>query len=524
MKLKNIFNIKRVLPLAATAMVLSMSSCVGDLDVDPTIDKSTNMTFNRDGYFAKIYANMALTGQQGPAGNQDIADIDEGTSDFFRQIWNMNELPTDEAICCWGDAGVPELNFGTWDASHGFVTCMYYRLYFGITLANDFLAQAAGDNSPEATKQKAEARFLRALYYSYVIDFFGNGPFVTTLSAENAPYAKRADLFAYVESELKGCYADLAEAGTNTYGRVDKVAADLLLARLYLNAEVYTGTARWEDAATYADKVMKSSYKLSDKYANLFMGDNNVNGAQKEIILPILQDGIDTQNYGGSLFLIASSHKDDMASTGTSENWAGNRARKELLAKFFPTTDAPSVAPDVMVLEAGDDRAMFHGTDRALSVDEISVFTDGYSIAKFTNLYATGGSPRDVKFVDMDVPFMRAAEAYLTYAEAKTRLGKADEAKVAIDALRNRANATTQPTYSLNDICDEWSREFYFEGRRRTDLIRFGKFGGNSDYTWEWKGGQRNGTSIAAYRNIYAIPTKDYVANNNLEQNPGYGD
>ena len=161
--------IKTLLPAAALALTMSTTSCIGDLDVDPTIDQSTSMVFERDQVFAKIYANMALSGQQGPAGNGDIDGIDEGTSDFFRQIWNMNELATDEAICSWGDAGIPEYNFASWDASHGMVTAMYYRLYFGITMANYFLEQTEGDAS--ATDQRAEARFLRALYYYYAMDF-----------------------------------------------------------------------------------------------------------------------------------------------------------------------------------------------------------------------------------------------------------------------------------------------------------------------------------------------------------------
>lgn len=513
-------SIKSLLPAAAMVLSLGMSSCVGDLDVDPTIDKSTSMVFERDKVFAKIYANMALTGQQGPAGNADIADIDEGTSDFFRQLWNMNELATDEAICNWGDPGVSEYNFAQWDASHGMITCMYYRLYFGITMANYFLEQTEGDES--AKDQIAETRFLRALYYYYAMDFFGNIPFLTVVSTENAPQAQRTDVYAFIEKELTECVTDMAEPKTGTYGRADKAAAWLLLARLYLNAEVYTGTPQWEKAAEYANKVIQSGYSLCPTYKYLFMGDNNANGAQNEIILPILQDGIDTQNYGGSLFLIASTRKDDMGGGGTSEYWAGNRARRQMLDKFFPTSDAPAVDENAMAIAANDDRALFYGVKRTLTIEDVSDFTKGYSCAKFTNLYSTGATPRDSKFTDMDVPFMRLAEAYLTYAEAKTRLGDNAAAKTAIDVLKDRAHAKKQPTYSLNDICDEWSREFAFEGRRRMDLIRFNKFGGNSDYVWEWKGGVKDGTNFSANKNIYGIPTKDLVANSNLIQNPGY--
>lgn len=514
----------------ASAFIFAMgvTSCVNDLDVDPTINPSTSMVFERDQIFAKIYANMALTGQQGPAGMGDIADIDEGTSDFSRQLWNMNQLPTDETICNWGDAGVSEYNFATWDASHSMITALYYRLYFGITLANFYLENTNDDNSDEAVMQRAEVRFLRALYYFYAMDLYGNIPFLTVVTSENAPQASREEVFAFIESELigeGGCIEDMAEPRTNTYGRTDKAAGWMLIARLYLNAEVYTGTANWTDAASYAEKVMNSAYSLAPNYKNLFMGDNNTNGAECEVLLPILQDGLDTQNYGGSLFLIASTHKDDMGTGGTSENWAGNRARRQLMDKFFPTSDAPAVASTDMVAAAGDDRALFFGIDRTLAIDaveDIADFTKGYSCDKFTNIYSTGADPRDAKFTDTDIPFMRAAEANLTYAEAKTRLGESAAAKTAIDELRDRANAGKQTSYSLDDICDEWSREFYFEGRRRMDLIRFGRFGGASDYTWEWKGGSKEGTTISVNKNVFGIPTKDITANSNLVQNTGY--
>jgi hypothetical protein len=133
------------------------------------------------------------------------------------------------------------------------------------------------------------------------------------------------------------------------------------------------------------------------------------------------------------------------------------------------------------------------------------------------------------------LPYMRLADVYLMYAEAKAAFAtSANDLKErplycpslsaidAINALRERANASTKANYSLDEICDEWSREFYYEGRRRTDLIRFGKFGGSSDYTWQWKGGSFNGRNFDATKNLFAIPTTDLTANPNLVQNPGY--
>ena len=320
-------------------------SCVGDLDVTP-IDPSVTMEFDQNKVFTKIYATMGLTGIEGPAGSGDIDGLDEGTSDFFRLIWNMNELSTDEAHCCWGDGGIPELNYNAWGASHEYVTGLYYRLYFNVTLCNFFLEQTEGKTDGESVAQRAEARFMRALNYYYLIDMFGKVPFVTKVSTENPSQTERAELFTFVEKELLEASEAMKDPRTNTYGRADKAAAWLLLARLYLNAEVYTGTAQWAKAAEYAQKVMSTSYSLSPVYKHLFMADNNgssTNKANSEIILPILQDGATTRNYGGSLFLIASTHTTkDMPAFGTTEGWGGNRCRPQLVKKFFPNDDAPA--------------------------------------------------------------------------------------------------------------------------------------------------------------------------------------
>ena len=517
--------------VAACAILISASgitSCVGDLDVEP-IDPSVTTTFDQNKVFTKIYATLGLTGLEGPSGSGDVDGIDEGSSDFFRLIWNLNELPADEAHCCWIDGGVPELVHGTWDASHSLVTGLYYRLYFDITLCNFFLEQTEGKTDAESVTQRAEARFIRALNYYYLIDLYGKVPFVTTVSTEKPSQVERAELFKFIEKELLEASETMKDPRTNTYGRADKAAAWLLLARLYLNAEVYTGTPQWAKAAEYAQKVINSSYALSPVYKHLFMADNNgssVNKANMEILLPIIQDGATTRNYGGSLFLIASTHKtDDMPAYGTTEGWAGNRCRPQLVSKFFPNGNAPTAGDaDAMTKAANDDRALFFSKGRSLSIDVESEFASGYSLVKFSNLRADGATTHDSKFTDTDLPLMRLAEAYLTYAEAEVRRngGPTAAATEAINTLRKRAHAKTETSYTLSNILDEWAREFAFEGRRRSDLIRFNRFAGNADYTWQWKGGAKDGTTLSRHLNLYPIPTKDVNVNSNLKQNPGY--
>ncbi len=524
---------KTLLPVSVMAM-MSLTACVGDLDVNPEIDPKTNTTFQADATFNKVYANLGLTGRQAPAGMPDLEGKDEGSSGFIRVLWNSNELPTDEAICGWSDGGILGMTTNQWDASNDFINLLYYRLMYGVSVANHYLEQTDAATDAETVLRRAEVRFLRALHFYHLMDAFGNIPTPMAITDELPKQNTRKEAYALIEKELLECVTDMKDPRANTYGRADKAAAWMLLARLYLNAEVYTGTAQWDKAAEYAKKVMDAGYTLTPNYAYLFMGDNHTNGAQNEMILPVLQDGIKTFSYSGSTFLIASTRNSDMTantgSWGTSEAWGGNRCRPELIKTFVPenteaTTADVKTAAD-MIKIAKDDRAMFYSADRKFENTKIGTFKDGYSCLKWTGLYSTGTSGSDTKFADTDVPLMRVAEAYLTYAEAKFRANgekSTTEVADAINALRTRANAAKQMAYTKQEILNEWQKEFYFEGRRRIDLIRFGKFGGYSnDYVWSWKNGVKAGSNFDVTRNIFPIPAEEMNANYLLVQNPGY--
>lgn len=529
--------IKYILPSAAMLLTVGMTSCTKDLEVEP-IDPNLQTEVEADQLFNKCYAVMAVAGNYGADGGSDVQGIDGGTSGYFRQMWNSNELPTDEAICGWGDDGIASFCYNSYNASHPMLRGYYYRLYVAIDFANQYLS-VFGDQ--DATKT-AEVRFLRALHYYLLMDAFGNVPFCLQVSTANPPQYTRAEIYNFVESELLEVEPLLADAKAKKssdagYGRVDKAAAWFLLMRLYLNAEVYTGTAQWAKAAQYAKKVMDSPYKLYTGDANgngvggyspyqmLFMGDNGETDAAYEAIFPLLQDGQRTTSYGTTFFLMAST-TDGSLDNGTTGQWAGNRARPDLIRKFFPRDDAPEVGIDAMPIVAGDDRALFDGIGRTLNNTDVSTFTNGFAIQKFNNFKTDGSVGSDTQFPDADMFFFRKAEAYLTYAEAMARQNggvATGDAAEAINTIRNRAHASTnQSTYDLDDILDEWSREFYFEGRRRVDLIRFGKFGGNNNYAWQWKGGSYDGRNFEAFKNIFAIPTTDLTVNSNLVQNPGY--
>lgn len=554
--------IKNILPVAALALTAGLSSCTGDLDVTP-IDPSTVMTVDEPALYAKCYANMALAGNGGANGDCDIDGLDGGTTGYVRQLFNANELTTDESICGWGDEGIAGFDYNAWDSSHPMLKGFYYRLYAGINYCNHYL-EVCGD--VDATRN-AEVRFLRALNYYYLMDCFGNVPFALQLSAESPYQIKRADLFSWLEAELlgkavkitamnnddvvlveraegngilDGLQAAVARTSKDAgYGRVDKDGANLLLARMYLNAEVYTGNARWADAQKYAEIVIKGPHKLWETgkngwsaYQMLFMGDNGESGASVEAILPLLQDGKTTTSWGTSLFLMASTWKSDMDETGnygTTEFWSGNRCRSQLIEKFFPN-GAPYETISNTAKAAADNRALFHGLDRKLRVENVGEFTDGFSCGKFRNTYSDGSNPHGSQFVDMDYFLMRSAEAYLIAAEADARINSGTTSSAGteyINALRRRANADASATrYTTEQILDERAKELYYEGFRRTDLVRYGLFGGpkSNTYLWDYKGSQTapNGAGFEAYRNIFAIPAEDLNANPKLKQNDGY--
>jgi len=527
-------NIKKSI-LSVAAVTLAMggltTSCTGDLDVTP-VNPQQEQALDPDALFNKVYASFSLTGQTGGAGNGDIPKEifdNEGMSGFYRMAWSLNEFTTDEAGWVWSDPGVPELLHNGFAASNQYSYAMYYRLYFTITLCNSYLEKVSD------AQKDAEVRLIRALNYMYVMDLYGAGPMTTKISSELAPYNTRSQLFTFCENELKDIINDLAEEGKNTYGRVDKAAAYLLLARLYLNAEVYTGSARWEDAMTYAEKVINSSYYHLNTvskggysaYQMLFLADNNVNGAQYEAILPALLDGLQTQSYDAMNFLVFSNYgavESAAVPSGTNNSWGKcARVKGKLVEKFFGATAAPQTDDlAVMIAAAGDDRALFYSKGYSQYVTTEAA-DEGFSCVKFRNVRSDGQAASAVNFVDTDLPILRVAEAYLTYAEASIRKnGQNTTANKYINELRARAHASQETSYTLEDVFDEWAREFWFEGRRRMDLVRFGRFGGQSDYLWEFMNGIPTGGSFSSDFNVYGLPSTDLDANTNLKQNPGY--
>jgi hypothetical protein len=300
---------------------------------------------------AKLYAGLAVSGQQGPSGNPDISGIDEGFGQYLRGYWYHQELTTDEAVIGWNDQTIKDFHNQTWGASDVFMTAFYSRIFYQISLCNEFIRETTEEKlddrgSDEALKEevrlyRAEARFLRALSYWHALDIFRNVPFVTEddkVGSFEPEQIQGPDLFNYIESELIAIENEILPVGTAEYGRADQGAVWMLLAKLYLNAEVYTGNQRNSDCLEYSKKLINSNaYSLDPEYQHLFLADNHLSD---EIIFPITFDGLNTMTWGGTTFIIRAGIGGSMdpSESGVAGGWGGTRTTKEFVSKFPETT------------------------------------------------------------------------------------------------------------------------------------------------------------------------------------------
>lgn len=519
--------------LASLGTLLLAGAACTDLTVPPQSTITTSNVFSDPSsyqkFLAKLYAGLAVGGQQGGDGNTDISGIDGGFSQYMRLYWEHEELPTDEAIIAWGDVGLPALNTLTMDQYNPFPQSMYYRIMFQVSLANEFLRQTADpvlasrgvSASLKATIQtyRAEARFLRALSYWHGMDLFGNIPLVTENDPIGTPpkQALRLDIYNYVVSELTAIQGSLPPAGAANYGRATGASATMLLAEVYLNAGVYSGTTQYAAALAAATTVIGSGYTLDPNWRHNFEADNNTS---PEIIYAVPQDGVHTQTYGGVNFIIHASCGDNLGNgtMGVDGCWYGLRMRPQMWVRFDTVNDV---------------RATLTFTNgQTQTVNTISNFQNGYLYPKFINKTSLGATGSNPGFVDTDFPMFRLAEAYLIYAEAAVRTGtNLAQALTYVNDLRERAYGgtagtpgagdITAPQLTLQFILDERGRELAWEAHRRTDLVRYGQFSSGT-VLWAWKGGVIGGQAPLAGRDLYPIPATELVANPNLKQNTGY--
>jgi len=519
--------------ILALASMLGTSGCT-DVLVEPKSTVTGANIFADPGayraFLAKLYAGLAVSGQQGPSGQGDIEGIDEGFGQYIRGLWQLQELPTEEAVIGWGDAGLPELVTLQWASSNQFVTAMYYRIFYQISLANEFLRETTDAKltergvsdalRAEIRQYRAEARWLRALSYWHAIDFFGNVPMVDEefpIGATPPPQGERSDIFAFLESELLDIRDDLPSVGMADYGRADQGSLAMLLAKLYLNAEVYGAGDRYADAMNEAATVIGGPYTLDDVYQHLFLADNHTS---PELVFAVPFDGTRTQTWGGTTFLVAAAIVGDMdpAPYGTNEKWNGLRVTQQFVGLYEGGANGPDQRADI-----------FHTPGQSLTVTAIDNANSGYGYPKYRNVTSTGQNGSNSRHPDTDYPMFRLADAYLIYAEACLRSGGGGCLGTAlgyVNQVRQRAYGDdsgdiTVGELTLDFILDERGRELGWEGHRRTDLVRYGLFTGG-EYLWAFKGGVASGQAVEESRDLYPIPATEMLANPNLVQNPGY--
>ncbi|MCD7937410.1 MAG: RagB/SusD family nutrient uptake outer membrane protein [Tannerellaceae bacterium] len=532
-----------------------LSSCLGDLDTLPLDDSMTvaeqvyQDKANYKGVLAKCYAVLAITGQQGPGGQSDVVNGSESYSSYIRAFFYLQSVSTDEALSTSTSNGMQDLVTNTWTPQTEIIFAAYGRIYQAIGYCNEFLRQSTpekladrgqdGDAAfvAEIEDFRNEARFIRAYCYWVICDVWGSGPFFTDADPISGkflpPQKSRKEIFDYVESELKELETKLMEPKANEYARVDKVSAWFLLSRLYLNAEIYTGTARWSDCLTYAEKVIASPYVLADKFLYNFLADNHTS---PEIIWALNFDGERSKSNGGTVFLVRCQGDGRMfehIDLGVSDGWANIRLREEYAGKFDPA-DREFDPADPAGNNKKDKRSLFFTVGLTQEIPTLSSSsTAGYQLTKWRNVTKDGTPGKDGANVDTDYPVFRTADAYLMAAEAILRGGGGSPAKALeyLNIIRDRAyesgsfgpnprHPLTEGEMTLDYILDERARELAWELIRRTDLIRFGRYTGGENFTW--RGGVATGKQIDQKYNLFPLPVADVTANPNLTQNPDF--
>lgn len=521
---------------ALLSLSIFLQSCVDDLDVTPEGETQLSVEefYAQPGAYkqalAGVYGNLSLTGTSG-AESSNIGGIDAGTSQYGRVLWYLQNLSTDEVIWSYeNDPGTREIQRNIWSATNPIIRGMFSRSTYQIALVNEYLRQTSPSvlsgrgvtdtnllNDIELYRK--EARVLRALAYYHLMDLYGKAPFVTEDDAIGTagPEYNREQLFSYIESELNELLPDLKNPRTNEYGRLDKAFANMILAKIYLNAEVYIGQSKYQECMNVCSEIISSGYTLNSNYLNNFKADNQTS---PEMIFSLQSNGEVTQNYGPTTVII-NGQVGSIEANGSQfgvGGWGGAlRLRKQFVQKF----DGSEFSSDV--------RKTIISGSRDIEITDIANRDQGYVLGKFSNISSTGVAGISTTFVETDFPLFRYADVLLMYAEAQIRKdGTANNTSLGyINSLRTRANnGSTLNNISLSSltldfILDERSRELHWEAHRRQDLIRFNKYTGGS-YNWAWKGNGVNGIALSNHLKVYPIPEAALASNPNLTQNTGY--
>jgi hypothetical protein len=461
---------------------------------------------------------------------------------------SSDELLTPVRPNGWYDGGTYiRMHQHRWDSHQGQPNSLWGNAFDGINAANRVIYQIESGAIPvdEETKVKipAELRALRAYNYALLLDNFGNVPIVTDFTATDLPQqSTRQQVYDFVVKELTDALPNLSdETGTATYGRMTKWAALAILARVQLNAEVYTGTPHYNDVISLTQQIIDGGkFKLEASYRAPFARNND---KSIENLWAVPYDAINAPESSFHMKTLKPELR--FVFNMQAQPWGGSASNPQFIDTYDPADKRLS---DTWLIGPHFDGAG-HGYDFVKLVPSIDStdFNNGYPVWKY-EIYAgeTGSS-------DVDYPIVRYAEVLMMKAEALLRTGQADAAAAIVTEVRQR-DFPTDPSkatvtgaqllqgssynYGWSDVdgvvktaaggtptfnggadvkygrfLDELGWEFAAEGHRRSDMIRFGVY---TTKTWF------NHVPLGGYHALFAIPNGALNTNTNLKQNPGY--
>lgn len=555
------------------AAALGMASCTGDLDLMPTDPKSetpdkfaNNPMLYMQQVMADVYMQYATYGVNG---DNTLSSMDGGMSTFQRSLFNLEEIPTDETN--WipvGDAIDHTFQYGIWTPSTTVIAGAYARLITNVTLCNQFIQTNFSCTTDEEQKMFEEfsrqCRIMRDATYFYLIDLWGNVPWAdeSVTPGSIAPQLSsnfnegRRLVFERVTEDLEELVAWYKTNDPNNkppYGYCGLDLAEAMLVKFYLNAEVYTGTARWKDCYDHAQAIIgrlgKGGFEgsgLTHAYHQNFSYNNKefaIGGASaiNEIIWTIPQENPTNSSTNQGLLSYANGtlmcngfigNPDpnkkqvlcSLAEYNSGDGWKCMTARREFTEKFDWNANY-TYSPDLRTRwwkTAAHDFDINNGV-----LDQDHWGDNGFLPVKYTNWYIDDNgntneelSPAATDQLGVDYAMVRLAEIYLSAAEAALQ-GGGDKATALsyVNLIRKRAGLDTYTSINLNELRDERCRELYTECVRRSDLIRYNQW--VSGYTWAWKNNTRAGADYPSNWNVYPLPST-VVARNGYVQNPGY--
>ncbi|QGY44801.1 RagB/SusD family nutrient uptake outer membrane protein [Maribellus comscasis] len=464
----------------------------------------------------------------------------------WQGLFDVQEEPGDVIITPtrpngWDDGGTyKRMHFHTWDNEQWQPRNTWLTAYEAINNINRVMLQLEEGSLPVTDEQvlafSSELRALRALWYSILCDTHGNIPLVITYSDDVPEQSTRSEVYNFIIDELTEVIPNLTETvDKSTYGRITQWGAYQLLARMYLNAEVYNGAAEWEKCIEACNKIIGSgNYTLESDYKDVFKVDNE---DSKEIVFAIPFDNIYGTGWNAHMKMLLPDHR--FVFNMTAQPWGGSSANPQFINSYNPDDkrfDATWLHGDQ--ISAIDGSVVLTLVNKMPSIYGCE-FEEGFRVGKYE---IEEGCQY---YMSNDLPYFRYADVLMMKAECLLRTGKSDEAATLVTEIRERSfddpaeaavtgaelegNTTIQygtlaEDGSIDDpgdqtpvqygrFLDELGWEFAAEFRRRTDMIRFGVYQTKSWY---------NHTPKGEYTALFPIGLEELNTNPNLVQNPGY--